>query len=109
MPRYWCAFSADAVAPGVVIVDAPCRDTARRAACLPGVFRLDDDPLVLVLVLELPPSEARRFDGALGRPLTLVELAILDPGMGLAEIGPDQANELELLGSAMCARERAPS
>ena len=104
MPRYWCAFSAEPLAPGVVIVDAPSRDTARRAACLPGVFRHDDP-----LVLELPPSEARRFDGAIGRPLGLVELAILDPGMGLAEIGPDQASEIEQLGSAICARERAPS
>lgn len=87
-----------------MIVDANDRDQALELARAAGRFDSSHP-----LVLELPLSEARRYNGWLGRPLGSVELAILDPGSGLLDVSPEQILEAEMLAREDAARERAPS
>lgn len=87
-----------------MIVDATDRDQALEIARATGSFDSSHP-----LVLELPPSEARRYNGWLGRPLGAVELAILDPGSGLVNVSREQVLEVEMLAREDSAKERAPS
>lgn len=104
MARFWCSFAIENNSAIVVIVDAPDRAQALERARAVGSFGSSDP-----LVLELPPSEARRFDGWLGRVLGPVELAVLDPGSGLLEVTNEQILEAEMLAREDAAKERAPS